>query len=138
MKPKVRIRHWQKGYKRVAHCGATHGSFRTVSAKAFHDSRQAMYCRYGVRELIGSCGAEKPSAVSLAAYAVNRRNDLVANDGDHKLLAVALGINDRHVHAWESGRRNPGPKHLAKLAEVLGLEIADLLPRRDIGVTDCP
>ena len=42
----------------------------------------------------------------------------------------ALGINDRHVHAWEAGRRNPGPKHLAKLAEVLGLEIADLLPRR--------
>ena len=44
MKPKVRIRHWQKGYKRVAHCGATHGSFRTVSAKAFHDSRQATHC----------------------------------------------------------------------------------------------
>lgn len=31
MKPKVRIRHWQKGYKRVAHCGATHGSFRTAT-----------------------------------------------------------------------------------------------------------
>ena len=44
MKPKVRIRHWQKGYKRIAHCGATDGSFRTVSAKAFHDSRRAMYC----------------------------------------------------------------------------------------------
>ena len=42
----------------------------------------------------------------------------------------ALGIDGRHVQAWEAGRRNPGPKHLAKLAEVLGLEIADLLPRR--------
>ena len=41
-----------------------------------------------------------------------------------------LGIDGRHVHAWEAGRRNPGSKHLAKLAEVLGLEIADLLPRR--------
>jgi len=44
MKPKVRICHWQKGYKPIAHCGATNGGFRTVSAKAFHDSRQAIYC----------------------------------------------------------------------------------------------
>ena len=41
----------------------------------------------------------------------------------------SLGILPQHVQAWEAGRRNPGPKHLAKLAEVLGLEIADLLPR---------
>ena len=41
-----------------------------------------------------------------------------------------LGIDGRHVHAWEAGRRNPGPKHLAKLAEVLGLDVLDLLPRR--------
>ena len=27
-------------------------------------------------------------------------------------------------------RRNPGPKHLAKLAEVLGLQVTDLLPKR--------
>ncbi len=40
-----------------------------------------------------------------------------------------LGIDGRHVHAWEAGRRNPGPKHLAKLAEVLGLQVADLLPK---------
>lgn len=47
-----------------------------------------------------------------------------------KQVGDALGINDRHVQAWEAGRRNPGPKHLAKLAEVLGLELSDLLPRR--------
>ena len=47
-----------------------------------------------------------------------------------KQVGEALGINDRHVQAWEAGRRNPGPKHLARLAEVLGLEITDLLPRR--------
>mgnify|MGYP007100081169 FL=1 len=41
-----------------------------------------------------------------------------------------LGIDGRHVQAWEAGRRNPGPKHLAKLAEVLGLQVADLLPKR--------
>lgn len=41
----------------------------------------------------------------------------------------ALGVARQYVYAWEAGRRNPGPKHLAKLAEVLGLEIADLLPR---------
>ena len=47
-----------------------------------------------------------------------------------KQVGDALGINDRHVQAWEAGRRNPGPKHLAQLAEVLGLQIIDLLPTR--------
>ena len=42
----------------------------------------------------------------------------------------ALGILPQHVQAWEAGRRNPGPKHLAKLAEVLGLDVRDLLPKR--------
>lgn len=42
----------------------------------------------------------------------------------------ALGILPQHVQAWEAGRRNPGPRHLAKLAEVLGLQIIDLLPTR--------
>jgi len=51
----------------------------------------------------------------------------------------ALGVTRQYVYAWEAGRRNPGPKHLAKLADVLGLEIADLLPRRHTGTgTDCP
>jgi transcriptional regulator with XRE-family HTH domain len=45
------------------------------------------------------------------------------------MLGKALGVTRQYVYAWEAGRRNPGPKHLAKLAEVLGLEIADLLPR---------
>jgi transcriptional regulator with XRE-family HTH domain len=44
-------------------------------------------------------------------------------------VGSALGVTRQYVQAWEAGRRNPGPKHLAKLAEVLGLEIADLLPR---------
>jgi transcriptional regulator with XRE-family HTH domain len=44
-------------------------------------------------------------------------------------VGSALGVTRQYVYAWETGRRNPGPKHLAKLAEVLGLEIADLLPR---------
>ena len=47
-----------------------------------------------------------------------------------KQVGEALGINDRHVQAWEAGRRNPGPKHLAKLSEVLGLDVRDLLPNR--------
>ena len=42
----------------------------------------------------------------------------------------ALGIDGRHVQAWEAGRRSPGPKYLTSLAEVLGLEITDLLPKR--------
>ena len=47
-----------------------------------------------------------------------------------KQVGEALGINDRHVQAWEAGRRNPGPMYLARLAEVLGLHVIDLLPRR--------
>jgi len=54
-------------------------------------------------------------------------------------VGSALGVTRQYVYAWEAGRRNPGPKHLAKLAEVIGLEIADLLTRRDTGTgTNCP
>lgn len=42
----------------------------------------------------------------------------------------ALGVTRQYVYSLESGRRNPGRKHLAKLAEVLGLQLSDLLPRR--------
>jgi len=45
-------------------------------------------------------------------------------------VGTALGVTRQYVYAWESGRRNPGRKHLAKLAEVLGLQLSDLLPRR--------
>ena len=44
-------------------------------------------------------------------------------------VGYALGVTRQYVHAWESGRRNPGPKHLAALAEVLGLQVTDLLPQ---------
>ena len=44
-------------------------------------------------------------------------------------VGSALGVTRQYVYAWEAGRRNPGPKHLAKLAEVLGLQVTDLLPR---------
>ena len=45
-------------------------------------------------------------------------------------VGSALGVTRQYVYAWEAGRRNPGPKHLAKLAEVLGLDVRDLLPKR--------
>lgn len=44
-------------------------------------------------------------------------------------VGTALGVTRQYVYAWEAGRRNPGPKHLAKLAEVLGLQVTDLLPQ---------
>jgi transcriptional regulator with XRE-family HTH domain len=44
-------------------------------------------------------------------------------------VGSALGVTRQYVYAWESGRRKPGPKHLAKLAEVLGLQVTDLLPQ---------
>jgi transcriptional regulator with XRE-family HTH domain len=45
-------------------------------------------------------------------------------------VGTALGVTRQYVYSLESGRRNPGRKHLAKLAEALGLQLADLLPRR--------
>ena len=47
-----------------------------------------------------------------------------------KQVGEALGIDGRHVQAWEAGRRSPGPKYLTSLAEVLGLDVRDLLPKR--------
>lgn len=43
-------------------------------------------------------------------------------------VGTALGVTRQYVYALESGRRNPGRKHLAELAEVLGLQVTDLLP----------
>lgn len=42
-------------------------------------------------------------------------------------LGRALGVKYQQVQAWESGRRNPGRKHVTALADVLGLETKDLL-----------
>ncbi len=45
-------------------------------------------------------------------------------------VAESLGLRSRQqIYEWESGRVCPGTKHLAKLAEVLGLDVLDLLPR---------
>ena len=46
-------------------------------------------------------------------------------------VADALGINHiQQVSEWERGDVRPGSKHLAQLAEVLGLDVRDLLPTR--------
>ncbi len=44
-------------------------------------------------------------------------------------VAESLGLRSRQqIYEWESGRVCPGPKHLAKLADVLGLDVLELLP----------
>ena len=46
-------------------------------------------------------------------------------------VAHALGIKHiQQVSEWERGDVRPGSKYISKLAEVLGLEIIDLLPKR--------
>ena len=46
-------------------------------------------------------------------------------------VADALGITHiQQVSEWERGKVRPGSKHLAKLADVLGLDVRDLLPTR--------
>ena len=44
-------------------------------------------------------------------------------------LGSALGVTRQYVYAWEAGRRNPSRKYLRALAEVLGLQVTDLLPQ---------
>lgn len=39
-------------------------------------------------------------------------------------------VHRQQVYEWERGKVQPGSKHLAKLAEVLGLDVRDLLPKR--------
>lgn len=46
-------------------------------------------------------------------------------------VANAIGLHNRQqVWEWERGLVRPGSKHLAQLAEVLGLDVRDLLPTR--------
>ena len=46
-------------------------------------------------------------------------------------VAESLGLRSRQqIYAWEAGRRNPSRKYLRALAEVLGLQVTDLLPRK--------
>ena len=57
-----------------------------------------------------------------------RRKELGLNLRD---VADALGITHiQQVSEWERGKVRPGSKHLAKLADVLGLDVRDLLPTR--------
>ncbi len=44
-------------------------------------------------------------------------------------LGNALGVSRQYVYAWEAGRRNPSRKYLRALADVLGLQVTDLLPQ---------
>ena len=63
--------------------------------------------------------------IGLAIKAARQARELTLAE-----VGSALGVTRQYVYAWEAGRRNPGPKHLAKLAEVLGLQVTDLLPKR--------
>ena len=62
--------------------------------------------------------------IGLAIKAARQARELTLAE-----VGSALGVTRQYVYAWEAGRRNPGPKHLAKLAEVLGLQVTDLLPQ---------
>lgn len=45
-------------------------------------------------------------------------------------LAQALGRTPTSISYWESGQRSPGLEEIVRLAEVLGVEPAELLPSR--------
>ena len=48
-----------------------------------------------------------------------------------KDVAHALGIKHiQQVSEWERGKVRPGGKYISKLADVLGLDVRDLLPKR--------
>jgi len=69
-----------------------------------------------------------PHEVSLIGNTIKAAR--IARGLTQQCVAESLGLRSRQqIYEWESGRVGPGPKHLAKLAEVLGLQVTDLLPR---------
>ena len=48
-----------------------------------------------------------------------------------KELAARVGVSYQTVQTWESGTATPRLRHIPKLAEVLGLEPAELLKMLD-------
>jgi transcriptional regulator with XRE-family HTH domain len=46
-------------------------------------------------------------------------------------LAAELGVDHNVIWLYEHGRRNPQPRTLRKLAEVLGTEVRDLRAGED-------
>lgn len=57
-------------------------------------------------------------------------------------LGAAVGVTGSQVRLWEKGKSIPQARHLAKLAEVLTLEIPDVLRvkdggRRAVGIGQC-
>jgi transcriptional regulator with XRE-family HTH domain len=57
-----------------------------------------------------------------------RRVEAGLNQSD---LAQAIGVSKQLVSAVSLGKANFSPEKLARVAEVLGCEIADLLPEDD-------
>ena len=39
-------------------------------------------------------------------------------------------VHRQQVYEWERGKVRPGSKYISKLADVLGLDVRDLLPKR--------
>lgn len=42
-------------------------------------------------------------------------------------LARAVGVSERNVVRWETGRNQPRIEHLVRIAEVCGVNVGDLL-----------
>lgn len=53
-----------------------------------------------------------------------RRSELGLSQGR---LAALLGVSQQTVSRWESGSAAPGPRRIAELADVLGIELGGLL-----------
>lgn len=46
-------------------------------------------------------------------------------------LARAVGVSERNVVRWESGRNQPRVDHLVRIAEACGVAVSDLLDGED-------
>lgn len=47
-------------------------------------------------------------------------------------LGYAVGVSHQTVHEWERGRRGPGGEHLARLADVLGVPVGELVRGEEV------
>lgn len=76
----------------------------------------------------------RPGALSPPAV----RRAMQRLDLDVKRLAVRTGVSAVTVRSWLGGRTAPSPKRLARLAEVLELDVSDVtgVPAGLLGLTD--
>jgi transcriptional regulator with XRE-family HTH domain len=68
---------------------------------------------------------------ALEETAARIRNAIAALGLNYRQVAEELGLQDKggaSIHNWATGKHAPSPAHRERLAEILGLEVSDIIP----------